>query len=600
MAGYKNFILSLAPKVFITFDGDAYDDVTRTLTTIPAQIMDESGRGNNAILHNSNPSFPGYRLGMPSQVKLEQFQQQSASFGFYGNQPTSSVWEKAYLEVPHSNVDFAFADNGKFSVVWSQNKKSAEENYRSTSLAPTYNYGTLIRPVFRKAGVFSVRHVYPWSSSAYLSIECPGGKFFSWNLPGDYHDVDRHMALTWSVFTAENGVKTGIARLYVDAVEVATQSFAYYDSYPLMNVNSPITIGGVAEAAADHSDRNTSSLQLDQFAVFDLTLSANQVGKLFRKTLSYQDMVMQGRPTTYWPMQDIEDPNDYTIDNMRTGTGLTARCVGGASRVTRNLPGPDQVSGAKSINFREGGQLLVQNATVPSSPVIDIANAYSVEFWFSASGNSIASLLSMTGEQRPYNGLQLTLNMHNNQYRAGALQIQQTDEEWGSTTGNFNDGRFHHCAIVKRGNTIELWLDGIMSVTKLLAANSSFMPGNVSMFGSAPGRLNTDGNVSHMAWYSYALQEQQITARAGYLKTYKIRGQVTLRGIPYRANVRLYSHFSGQLLQEIFSNSGDGEYLAELYDNRLVDMMVMNTQDPTIRYRVYGPVTPSEYVDSPI
>lgn len=53
------------------------------------------------------------------------------------------------------------------------------------------------------------------------------------------------------------------------------------------------------------------------------------------------------------------------------------------------------------------------------------------------------------------------------------------------------------------------------------------------------------------------------------------------------------------MVQEIFSDPNDGEYLAELFDNRLIDMMVLNSQDPTIRYRVYGPVSPSEYEDAP-
>lgn len=599
MAGYKNSILALAPKVFITFDGDAFDDVTRVTTAVPPELLDESGLNHKAILHNANNSYPGYRLGMPSQVKLEQFQQLSMAFGFYGNQPTAGVWEKAYLEIPHSNTDFAFPNDGKFSVVWSMNKVSDEDNYRSVSLAPAYNYGTLNRPVFKKAGVFSVSHVYPWSTAAYLNIECPGGKFFTWDLPSDYHNVDRHFALTWNTFTSESGDKTGVATLYVDGLAVTSATFPYYDTYPLMNVNSPILIGGVLDSIADHGDRNTSTLQIDQFSVFDKHLSANQIGKLFRKTLSYEDMIKQARPVQYWLMQDAEDPSNYIVEAEVGTSSVVAKCVGGASRVTRNLSGPDQIIGSRSINFREGGQLHIANAFSSGSPVISVASDYSVEFWFSATSNNIASLFSMTGTESPYNGIQLTLNMHNNGYRAGALQLQQTDEAWGSAVGNWNDGQFHHCVIVKRGNRIELWVDGIQSVNKLVAAGSSYPPGNVTMFGSSPGRLNTDGNVSHMAWYTYALQEQQITARAGYLKTYKIRGQVTLRGIPYRANVRLYSHFSGQLLQEIFSGTGDGEYLAELYDNRLVDIVVLNSQDPSIRYRVYGPVTPSEYEDLP-
>ncbi|MGL4284549.1 MAG: hypothetical protein ACRCSI_13440, partial [Eubacterium aggregans] len=63
---------------------------------------------------------------------------------------------------------------------------------------------------------------------------------------------------------------------------------------------------------------------------------------------------------------------------------------------------------------------------------------------------------------------------------------------------------------------------------------------------------------------------------------------------------RIYSNLNGGLKQEVFSDLNTGDYLAELYDNWPVDLMVMNNQDQTIKYRVYGPVTPSEYEDLPI
>ena len=251
------------------------------------------------------------------------------------------------------------------------------------------------------------------------------------------------------------------------------------------------------------------------------------------------------------------------------------------------------------MQVANGGQIFIQNPNSFASPVVNIANDYTVEFWFAATATQIASIFAMNGTARPFNGINLTLNMRNNQFSAGSIQLQETEGDWITTTGNFNDGKEHHCAIVKRGNVLELWLDGSMRASKTIAKTSSGAPGTAAFFAVAPGRQATDGWASQIAFYGGAMQEGQITARANYRLIYKVRGQVTLRGIPYKANVRVYSHFNGQLITEIFSDPTGGDYLVELYDNRNVDLVVLNAQDPTIRYRVYGPVTPSEYEDLP-
>jgi hypothetical protein len=89
----------MKPKLFITFDGDAFDDQSRMYTAVPRYILDESGFENHGIMQDSGAvsGYSGYRAGMPSVVKLEQFQQYSCSFGYYGRRPAApNVYEKEY------------------------------------------------------------------------------------------------------------------------------------------------------------------------------------------------------------------------------------------------------------------------------------------------------------------------------------------------------------------------------------------------------------------------------------------------------------------------------------------------------------------------
>ena len=595
MSGYKTTVLSMKPKLFITFDGDAFDDQSRMYTAVPRYILDESGFENHGIMQDSGAvsGYSGYRAGMPSVVKLEQFQQYSCSFGYYGRRPAApNVYEKAYVEVPHSATSLGFPE-GKFTVMFVVRKDGIGQ-YRAdnnTTLSAT-------RPLIRKSGVFNLYMNYPWASNEQLCFAIPGGDVVTYNIPSDFHGQMQHITATWDVTRANNGDYLGVATLYVNGAAVATRTKNYYDAYPNLNTPTSLFIGGIPDTGTWHSDRNTENCQIDQVAVYDKALPMNTVGRMMRKTMSYRDMILAAKPYAYWECADAEDPNTNVLTNS-VSSSQAAYLLGGTGLVSRGVPGPSQVPGGTAVQVANGGQIFIQNPNSFASPVVNIANDYTVEFWFSATATQIASIFAMNGTARPFNGINLTLNMRNNQFSAGSIQLQETEGDWITTTGNFNDGKEHHCAIVKRGNVLELWLDGSMRASKTIAKTSSGAPGTAAFFAVAPGRQATDGWASQIAFYGGAMQEGQITARANYRRIYKVRGQVTLRGIPYKANVRVYSHFNGQLITEIFSDPTGGDYLVELYDNRNVDLVVLNAQDPTIRYRVYGPVTPSEYEDLP-
>lgn len=592
MSGYKTTVLAMKPKLFITFDGDAFDDQSRMYTAVPRYILDESGFENHGIMQDSGAvsGYSGYRAGMPSVVKLEQFQQYSCSFGYYGRRPSApNVYEKAYVEVPHSATSLGFPE-GSYTIMFSVRKENVTQ-YRNDNTS----YGNLVRPLASKIGVFDVHVEYTYSGGDYLRFESPGG-VVSYQIHSDFHDENQHITSTWELKNVSPGLQRGTGVLYVNGIEVGRISKDFYGGAPSLNYPTSVNIGGVPEYRPDHSDRHTENCQIDQFVVFSSALTGNAINRLVKKTMSYRDMVLSSKPYAFWECSDSEDPNTNILENQINS--LTAQVIGGTGLISRGVPGPSQVPGALAVQVANGGQLFIHNSGSFASPVINIFSDYTVEFWFTATSSQISSIFAMNGTVRPFNGLNVTLNMANNQFNSGSIQVQETENEWIVANGNYNDGKEHHCAVVKRGNMIELWLDGSLKASKTLASASSGSPGTASFFSVSPGRQSTPGWVSNIAFYDRALQEGQITARANYRRIYKVSGQVTMRGVPYKANVRVYSHYDGSLITEIFSNSSSGDYLVELYDNRNVDLVVLNSQDPTVRYRVYGPVVPSEYEDT--
>lgn len=71
-------------------------------------------------------------------------------------------------------------------------------------------------------------------------------------------------------------------------------------------------------------------------------------------------------------------------------------------------------------------------------------------------------------------------------------------------------------------------------------------------------------------------------------------------GVPYRAKLRFYSSYTGEFIQEIESDAETGEYEVSFYNNSHIDILVFDPNDLSVRYRAYGPVTPSEFDDLPI
>lgn len=128
----------------------------------------------------------------------------------------------------------------------------------------------------------------------------------------------------------------------------------------------------------------------------------------------------------------------------------------------------------------------------------------------------------------------------------------------------------------------------------------SGQPGQLIFMNSMPGQLNCNGSICKVAYYPYALQANQISSHYTYTVTYRIRGIVTLLGVPYQATLRFYNSYTGEFLQELISDPNTGEYEAIFYNNSNVDILVFSKSDLSVRYRAYGPVTPSEYIDLPV
>lgn len=611
MAGYKQAINHLNPRLFITFDGDPYDSFTRRLTATPPTIQDETQYQNNAILHNESESFPAYRMGLPSMVELEPTDQRSISFGWYGHQPGApSRFPKAFLEVPHQ-THLELSDNeGSFTYSFLLNKESNEQHWRDVEQSNGGPWtSTLIRPLIRKAGVFYMWYQDNWSGGDSIYIDYPGGRL-QWTIPTWFYNQTHVLTFTWDMRETDPNIFVGTATFYINGRIVASAEHSYFDDHPTSTSSAPIEIAGTINTGGTAmNDRATTNTMIDQIFLLNEALSADKVATLYKKARTYDNMIMFARPTHYWPMADSESAVNTTMADLvgsRNGS-----YIGGVSQVIRQQEAPPRILGGASVHFLNGGTAAVHTTGSGGlySPVFNPTADFTVEFWVRFENSNRSVLFSLQRDDSPYGGILIQANMRGGFNSPGHIQCNITQTEMvqsrllrdNGQPNNFADGQFHHICLVRRGAEVQFWIDGVMHDARDIPVTTvpAPGPGQIYLMGSAPGNLNTTGYMSACALYALSLDPQEIRIRNLYSQIYRIKGSVTLQGTPHRATIRALSHRSGELVREVLSDSNTGDYMIELYDNSLIDLMALNKQDRNIRYRVYGPITPAVFEDLP-
>jgi hypothetical protein len=600
MAGYKTAVIDDDAASLWSFDGDAFDPTTRLLlvpTGNPLVIIDEIDNLNPAFLTNDNQEFPGYRLGTPSLVNLEQTDQYSICFGYYGKQVGHpNEWGKAWLTVPNS-ITYSFPRFGSFSVELLFQKQSGVKP----------NCSTWTSPIISKSGVFSVSYVATTSTGG-LVVGHPGGTVsLGSTIISSASITSRvvHFVLVWDVREAPGNSFVGTVTIYANGHIWYTNSYVYQDTFPTTNVNSSIQIGG---SGGTLCSSNTEPLYIDQVAIYDRPLTSFEVARHTAKVWGYDDLIRNHFVSRYWTFADLDSPTSTTI-SANVGSLAGAYQGGRNFGYFRQQLGPPKLFGSQSVYFTNGGMAAFISTTSGSYNAQAINSDYTYEFWFNVTSVERSVLLAATQLSHPFSGLLVQLNVRDRVPMVGSLCFSEshTDTVCNSLflndNGNrlyYNDGQWHHIVIRRQSDQISLWLDGRKHSQVTNTSKSVGQPGQITLMNASPGMLGASGNISKFSHYTFALQDHLIQNHYSYTTIYRIRGVVTLLGVAYQATLRFYLSASGEFLFEMQSDPQTGEYYAEFPNNAHIDILVFSPGDLSVRYRAYGPVTPAEFDDYPI
>ena len=601
MAGYKRTVQEYKPALFLTFDGEPFDTGTRLFSHTPLTVFDESLVMNHGLLMvGSQEPTKAYRAGVASLVALEPANQQCIAFGTYGK--VNAVWPKAHIQVLDNPAYNTVPANGSFTYVFMFEKTRDESNYRQLENA---YYVDIPKYLVSKPGMFTCSINDNWYSEDTFVASFPNGTI-SINISritgfyaGKHHVIARFEVKP--VGTA--GQFTATAQLIVNGETLGKIVSTYNDTPPNTNNTAPFEFGGVSQNLANASDRATSPIYLDQIAFWPKALSDIEAWRLFKKVWQYRDMLLKKNPNVYVPLEDDPYTNTNTLAMERAPSYVQTYHLGSTIRARQ---GPDGIPASRAVLLSKGMVLIKNTSNGYGQPLSLDANNYAIEFWLKTGGTERAVVLSMQGVEKPFSGPLVELNVgETGIYQNGAISFCENELGMVSTPVGqfFNTGNWHHIIVQRRaGQYLELFVNGELKASKIVPRDSlNTYPSEMTLLGAMPGRLYCDGEISHFAMYTGKCFENfEAATRYQYSKIYRVRGNTTLRGVPYRATVRLYNYRTGELMEQKESQASDGLFSFYLRDNSLVCSQILAMNDQNVRVRGFGPISPAELPDPPI
>lgn len=629
MSSHKTYIKQLKPLSFITFDTNTLWDNDSKLLLHGETINDESDTSTsvkpiNALLHSDDVNRPSYMMGQNSMVENLITDNYSVIFSQNSYDTLNDFpFAKSYLEIPYEN---RLLLGKSFSISMIYNKNMNDRNlmyqftwdsvnnkyivYNPSRGQYSYNYNTLTRTIIRKGSGIGLYYVMPYSGSDYLQVVFPNnsGLVYFYNIPGGGYNRDISLNMTHEYIVMDDGRWYTKSTVYIDA-----RVIYYYESSPVYGTyvggnTSSIEIGG-NNLAWDYNyldDRQTSPIRFDQIAIFDYALSADQVGNIYKKIYSYKSIITRAYPDMYY--QFNEDVNaTYFSDIIKNNSQYNINIYGSSSQVQRGIVGVHGAYGTTAVKVTDSGMLYCKPYSSSYYTYWNPSGDCTIEFFASFGTSSKGIILSLQDNTQPYRGICLMANCLNNVEASGALQLTVTDGKYINPPRynargeviTYNDNVVRHYAIRKVGSIVELWINAVLIGSVYQGSgNLTNSLNQLFLFGAMPGNLAVNGTIQHLAFYSRALTQTELSMRSSYILTRSINGQVTVNGIGQVINIRAYTFNDGELLAETTSD-GNGNYVLSIPTDDYINVIFMDVGNVNIRPKVIGPTKADTYTDYP-
>lgn len=627
MSNHSRYIREvLKPVCFLTFDSNTLWDKDSRLLSHSNVIPDDSGNAipiNGIMQSDTTDNRQSYLMGQPSLVPNMMTDSYSLILAPYGLDNTNKVyWTKSYIEVPH---DDRIKFDGSFTIAFLLNASSNgvrgmqyyqwNTNTGAYVYNPNYyNYVTYTRTLARKGEAFGLYYNQPYYSNDYITINFPNnnGTIQASSIAGGLYDRSIYIVATHEIVNMDDGRYYTKSTLYFDnRIIYYNETSPIFGTYTAGNTNS-LTIGGnqLPYDTATLNDRTTSPTIFDQFQVYNYALNLIQISYLYKKAFPFMDIIKRGFPTLYYPFNDTGTIT-YFNENISNNSTYGLTFIGSlTNQVTLNQTGVHGIYGTSCANFQNGAMLYCKPMYSYNTSALDFFNPsgdFTIEFFCSFNSYTRGVIFAIQDDTTPFRGITLFANSRFGATESGSLQLAidedtniHTDEyAVNNTRINYNDGVVRHYAIVRRGNYVEFWINGVL-IGKVFSNNNNITnnTNRLYMMGLMPSNLYVSGSLQHLALYTRSLTESELGIRINYLSEYIIDGRVTVQGNGQTVLLRIYNFNSGKLMLSQYTNA-DGTYRLRLPNDDYFNVVALVPSNTNIRPRTIGPTMADKYMDLP-
>ena len=606
MSSYKDTVKYDEPIGFYTFDGESFD-ASGFYDGQPRTIFDEMGN-QPATLMVDNAIYWGHRMGTSSLLELEHSEEYSFTFGGrqWLEEQHDDWWPKNWIEIPYNGLyDFP---SGSFAVEFLFEKDVSPYNYGG-SFRPRVD-----RPLIFKPDIFRIWFdSYIYDDELFMHFDYPDGNtmYFDWDSIRGWVGDNRtwYLIFQWRLEVTGPNTWTGHAEVYVNGYRILHQTHSYVDDFPILASTNNIYIGGdpFIDATTNPTDywakdRFTEEAKFDNIAFYDRALTEQEIAWHMTKIWGFPNFIYRTWGTKYWRMNDLSD--DIVEGEATAYLGGPRGLLAGTQGVQyiKEQEGPIPGAGSLGMTFLNGGMVQLSSSGSPQPWYSEFYYA----FWFKTGDNNQGTLMSVQQYEYPFTGLLVQMNSRNNGAHIGSVQVTTSVDSYVFNSIEldgfgqpirYNDGEWHHLAIRRKSGDVSFWLDGVLQDEQFHSIGTVGDPSQWFMLNMMPGFNGISATLSEIMFYSWGIPDHYIWAHVNYRSTFRIRGVVTLQGVPHIARVRFYDHYTGELIKQTDTEAITGFYEEYFLNNALIDIYVFDPNDSTVRYRAYGPVKPSEVED---
>lgn len=630
MAGYKKTVKDLDPLWFITFDGDQIIGNTGVINNI--HVIDEIGN-TFGILHDEDVFFKGYYCGLASHIQPEQSLQASIRYGANMRNPMAlqaktSLAPCSYIEVPNQTP--TLFDKDEFTMIWTM-KKDQQPYPDWTWTGEVGNSDRIYRldeTILRIGNIVEFHTVYT-ASSTYANLEFVldrnNNAMFTARSSAPFNNASGHSTLSipYNVAGVSDSLaslcvlrwKNGVVEYIVNGhtiVKYDLKTLSSYDPaiHTIPNMMTAFTqgmqfdeltvfIGGKPTNEIRKTSpkwQTISRCEFDQIAMFNKFIKDEDIMRLYRRVWFRRNMYLQESPYLYARMDD--QSNQLT---SRTSVKLDVNSING--RITTNSDASTLLPRIQGkyideygIRFPNGFIFPYTGSGTVYSSSINMANDFTLEFSIkgaSAKRSTLFQIAEINGQHQ----IAMVANSNNRQYMMGWIDLYYGNGKVYSFRSDILDDKWHRVIIRKKGMEVDVYVDSTVHMKSFIMELNPIHP-QVLTFGSG-NEPNTDfpASFSEVIIYNKALTDIILLAHTNYDYLYRVAGQIVSGGQPVEMLVRVYSHNSGQLLAETWSDPLTGNYNVYLSGSEYVDLIVLDSIHETVKLRGIGVIDPSEVND---